>query len=134
MARLVFDKQRNSLRWSGAVVVPSRSMRELLLECYPDTPQEKIQVVPWGARDPGYEDAGVASEATTLRNEYDIPRDALVLLTVSRISPEKGQDLLLQALLAWDVSPTSRGSRCGCSSAAMRHTCRAADSCEGCTR
>jgi glycosyltransferase involved in cell wall biosynthesis len=31
-----------------------------------------------------------------------MPRDARVLLTLSRISPEKGQDLLLEALLAWE--------------------------------
>jgi glycosyltransferase involved in cell wall biosynthesis len=31
-----------------------------------------------------------------------VPHDAQVLLTLSRISPEKGQDLLLQALLEWE--------------------------------
>jgi glycosyltransferase involved in cell wall biosynthesis len=102
MASLVFDKQRDSLRYSRAVVVPSRSMRELLLVSYPDTPPEKIHVLPWGACDPGYDDAAVAAEAAALRHEYGIPSDALVLLTLSRISPEKGQDLLLHALLAWE--------------------------------
>ena len=102
MAKLVFDKQRDSLRYSRAVVVPSRSMRELLLRCYPDTPPEKIHVLPWGACDPGYGDAAIAAEAAALRCEYGVPRDALVLLTLSRISPEKGQDLLLRALLAWE--------------------------------
>jgi glycosyltransferase involved in cell wall biosynthesis len=102
MAKLVFDKQRDSLRYSRAVVVPSRSMRELLLTSYPDTPPERIHVLPWGVCDLGYDDAAVAAEAAALRREYGIPRDALVLLTLSRISPEKGQDLLLQALLAWE--------------------------------
>jgi len=37
-----------------------------------------------------------------LRHQYAIPRDALVLLTLSRISVEKGQDLLLRALLDWE--------------------------------
>jgi glycosyltransferase involved in cell wall biosynthesis len=31
-----------------------------------------------------------------------VPEDARVLLTLSRISPEKGQDLLLDALLEWE--------------------------------
>src|SRR6185369_9342106 len=37
-----------------------------------------------------------------LRIEFRIPKDAHVLLTLSRISPEKGQDLLLEALLEWE--------------------------------
>ena len=102
MAKLVFEKQRDSLRYSRAVVVPSRSMRELLLGSYPDTPPETIHVLPWGVCDPGYDDTTVAREAAALRHEYGIPRDALVLLTLSRVSPEKGQDLLLHALLDWE--------------------------------
>ena len=102
MAKLVFEKQRDSLRYSRAVVVPSRSMRDLLLSSYPDTPPETIHVLPWGVCDPGYDDTTVAREAAALRHEYGIPRDALVLLTLSRISPEKGQDLLLHALLDWE--------------------------------
>ncbi len=102
MAKLVFDKQRDSLRYSRAVVVPSRKMRELLLDCYPDTRPEKIKVLPWGAYDLANDDAVVATEAAALRQEYGVPLDALVLLTLSRISPEKGQDLLLQALIDWE--------------------------------
>lgn len=102
MAELVFDKQRDSLRYSRAVVVPSRSMRDLLLRCYPDTPGERIQVLPWGVCGTVCEDASSAAAASALRQEYGIPRDALVLLALSRISPEKGQDLLLRALLAWE--------------------------------
>ena len=37
-----------------------------------------------------------------LRREFGVPEDAQVLLTLSRISPEKGQDLLLEALLEWE--------------------------------
>jgi len=106
MTTLVFEKQRDSLRYSRAVVVPSSSMRELLLRCYPMTPPERIHVVPWGAWDPGYEDAAIAAEAGRLRREYEIPSDARILLTLSRISPEKGQDLLLGALLEWERLPS----------------------------
>jgi len=101
MARLVFAKQRDSLRYSRAVVVPSQSMREVLLRCYPDTPSGKIHVLPWGAPDPCRHHAG-DTKAAALRRAYAIPDDARVLLTLSRISPEKGQDLLLDALLEWE--------------------------------
>lgn len=105
MAKLVFGKQRDSLRYSRAVVVPSESMREVLLRSYPDTPPSKISVLPWGVCEPAYESTAIAAEAASLRREYGIPDDALVLLTLSRISPEKGQDLLLRALLEWERLP-----------------------------
>ncbi len=106
MARLVFEKQRDSLLYSNAVVVPSGSMREVLLRTYPGTPPAKIHVAPWGALDPAYTEEAIAIEAANLRLEYAIPPDAQVLLTLSRISPEKGQDLLLRALVEWERLPT----------------------------
>jgi len=106
MARLIFEKQRDSLRYSRALVVPSESMRAVLLRSYPDTPPAKISVLPWGVSDPGYEGAAIAVEAAALRREHGIEDDALVLLTLSRISPEKGQDLLLRALLDWEGLPS----------------------------
>jgi glycosyltransferase involved in cell wall biosynthesis len=47
-------------------------------------------------------DAGTPSDAKSLRREFGVPQNAHVLLTLSRISPEKGQDLLLEALLEWE--------------------------------
>jgi glycosyltransferase involved in cell wall biosynthesis len=102
MARLVFQKQRDSLRYSRAVVVPSASMRDSLMRCYTDTPAARIHVLPWGASESGYDDAAIAIEAAGLRREYSVTGDAQVLLTLSRISPEKGQDSLLRALLDWE--------------------------------
>jgi glycosyltransferase involved in cell wall biosynthesis len=101
MASLVFDKQANSLRYSHAAVVPSESMRALMLDCYPDVPAERIHVVGWGNTEeaPGTDTLCSAAE---LRAEYGVPKDALVLITLSRISPEKGQDLLLEALAEWE--------------------------------
>ena len=102
MAKLVFDQQANSLRYSQAAVVPSESMRELMLTCYPDVPAERIHVVGWGnAGEPPREDL-LRQETARLRTEYGVPEDALVLLTLSRISPEKGQDLLIDALREWE--------------------------------
>jgi glycosyltransferase involved in cell wall biosynthesis len=97
LLRLIFENQRASLRFSRAVVVPSRAMKDRLLEAYPGTPPERVHVLPWGVR-PQAPGPGVEA----LRGEYGVPRDALVLLTLSRISPEKGQDLLLDALARWE--------------------------------
>ena len=57
----------------------------------------EIHVLPWGVSDPG-----LPGDATALRREFGVPDDARVLLTLSRISPEKGQDLLLEKLLEWE--------------------------------
>ncbi|MFN7995146.1 MAG: glycosyltransferase family 4 protein [Bryobacteraceae bacterium] len=105
MASLVFAKQRDSLRYSRAVVVPSQSMRDVLQRCYPQTSPQRIHVMPWGTWDRGYDQPAADTQAAELRREYGVPQDALVLLTLSRISPEKGQDLLLEALAEWEQQP-----------------------------
>ena len=60
-------------------------------------------MLPWGGWDAGFDGAAVAAETASLRREYGISGDALVLLMLSRISPEKGQDRLLHALLEWET-------------------------------
>ncbi len=66
-----------------------------MLRCYPDC--APIHVLPWGISDPG-----LPGDARALRREYQLPENARVLLTLSRISPEKGQDLLLEKLIEWE--------------------------------
>jgi len=97
MARLVWEKQEASVRHSRGLVVPSAGMRDVLLRCYPDCSREKIHVLPWGNWNPD-----TPADAEPLRREFGVPESARVLLTLSRISPEKGQDLLLEALLEWE--------------------------------
>jgi glycosyltransferase involved in cell wall biosynthesis len=97
MAGLVWEKQEASVRHSHGLIVPSEGMREVLLRCYPDCKPEKIHVLPWGNWNPD-----APADPETLRREFGVPQDARVLLTLSRISPEKGQDLLLDALLEWE--------------------------------
>ncbi len=101
-ARLVFDKQRDSLIYSRGIIVPSNGMKELILRCYPRTPPEKIHVIAWGAwnRPANLEER--SEEVKRIRQEYALLDNALVLLALSRISPEKGQDLLLEALMEWE--------------------------------
>jgi glycosyltransferase involved in cell wall biosynthesis len=95
--QLIFAQQRASLEHSAAVVVPSAGMKSILLKCYPAAPEGKIHVVPWGAP-PG----GPPGDGAALRREYGVEEGARVLLCLSRISPEKGQDTLLRALLEWE--------------------------------
>ncbi len=97
VARLIWDKQEASVRHSEGLIVPSEGMREILLRCYPECPAKKIHVLPWGNWNPAE-----AGDPEPLRREFGIPADARVLLTLSRISPEKGQDLLLEALENWE--------------------------------
>jgi glycosyltransferase involved in cell wall biosynthesis len=95
--RLIWEKQAASVLESRGLIVPSEGMREVLLCCYPDCLPSKIHVLPWGSWDlPA--DTGTEN----LRAEFGVPTDARVLLTLSRISPEKGQDLLLNALSDWE--------------------------------
>ena len=96
LARLVWEKQQACVRYSAGIVVPSEGMRDVILRCYPDCPREKIHVLPWGSWD-----LGPPVPADELRREFGVLPDARVLLTLSRISPEKGQDILLEALRDW---------------------------------
>ncbi len=102
MADLVFAQQENSLRCSQAAVVPSQGMRDVMLRCYPDLPSDRIHVIGWGAADETIVDAALGEETDRLRAGFGVPEDAHVLVTLSRISPEKGQDLLIEALLEWE--------------------------------
>lgn len=98
IAKLVFEKQRQSLRHSRLVVVPSRAMRDLLLACYPATPPGRIRVLPWGQWLEEFDAAEVEQERARLRTEWGLDAAKPTLLMLSRLSPEKGQDLLLEML------------------------------------
>jgi glycosyltransferase involved in cell wall biosynthesis len=97
MAGLIWAKQEASVVHSRGLIVPSAKMRDVLLRCYPECSAEKIHVLPWG----NWNDSQ-PSNPEPLRREFDVPDNARVLLTLSRISPEKGQDILLEALAEWE--------------------------------
>jgi glycosyltransferase involved in cell wall biosynthesis len=94
---LIWKKQESSVRYSRGLIMPSEGMRETMLRCYPRCPPEKLHVLPWGAWD-----APCSADPEPLRQEFGVPKNAHVLLTLSRISPEKGQDQLLEALHEWE--------------------------------
>jgi glycosyltransferase involved in cell wall biosynthesis len=97
ISKLVWEKQEASVLHSRGLIMPSEGMKEVMLRCYPECPPEKIHVLPWGASD-----ASFPGDAGSIRREFDVPENARVLLTLSRISPEKGQDLLLRKLIEWE--------------------------------
>lgn len=85
--RLVFEKQRRCVEYSARLIVPSAPMRDLIRRCYPFCPDERISVLPWGNIAPPVTIA--PAPAST---------DEFVILTLSRLSPEKGIERLLAAL------------------------------------
>jgi glycosyltransferase involved in cell wall biosynthesis len=89
--RLVFEKQYECVRHSARIVVPSAPMRDVILRCYPWCEAKKIAVLPWGniAADP------IAAGMPLPRG---VDEDEVVILTLSRLSPEKGIERLLAAL------------------------------------
>lgn len=109
--RLIFQRQAESVRHCRAIVVPSAGMKRTLLECWPEAREERIHVLPWGA--PPAEEGG---DAEQLRREFGVAAGERVLLALSRISPEKGQDFLLESLLEWERegrAPPARLFVCG---------------------
>lgn len=102
IADLIFGRQRQTVQYCRGLIVPSPAMKELLLVCYPELAPERVHVIPWGAPPAEFDEDAVEGAAQSLRARWGVPDDALVLLTLSRLSPEKGQDLLLEALLEWE--------------------------------
>jgi glycosyltransferase involved in cell wall biosynthesis len=105
---LVFEKQRETVYHSRRMVVPSRAMADTIMRCYGELIgyeelSRRITVVPWGvwADSPGPADEERAAE---LRDYHEIGPGTTVLMTLSRISPEKGVHLLLEALRQLEVS------------------------------
>lgn len=105
---LVFEKQRETVYHSKRMIVPSRAMADTLMKCYGDLIgyeelSRRIVVVPWGvwSEAPNAADENRAAE---LREYHEITENTTVLLTLSRISPEKGVHLLLEALRLLEVN------------------------------
>jgi glycosyltransferase involved in cell wall biosynthesis len=89
LLKLVFEKQYQCVRRSARIVVPSAPMRDVILRCYPWCPPEKIVVLPW---------ENIAAHSPVEPYHIDISEDEVVIITLSRLSPEKGIERLLAAL------------------------------------
>jgi glycosyltransferase involved in cell wall biosynthesis len=102
LLRLIFEKQRETVALSNRLIVPSRAMAETLGRCYAgEAPggrlDERIRIVPWGAFPDETPDTP-QSRVEGLRTHFRIGPQTSVLMTLSRIAPEKGIHLLLEAL------------------------------------
>lgn len=105
---LVFDKQRETVVHSARMIVPSAAMADTIVRCYGELIGEqelsrRLLIVPWGvwSERPGEHDANRAED---LRDYNEIGPGTFVMLTLSRISPEKGVHLLLEALRIMELN------------------------------
>jgi len=90
--RLVFEKQYQCVRHSQRLLVPSDPMRETIVRCYPAESGHKVVVTPWGnlAERHRPETGAIA--------DLSIADDEVLIITLSRLSHEKGIERLLAAL------------------------------------
>ncbi len=101
--KLVFEKERETVLWSNRLIFPSQTMKERALALYRNLlPSQELSdkslVLPWGTWSEEIDSDLVLKEAQKISVKYGLTKENHVLLTVSRISPEKGLDILLKAL------------------------------------
>ncbi len=103
--RLVFDKQAESVQFCPHLIVPSDEMKRVLEDTYPDMPAERVAVIPWGSPQVPFSEDEIVQATQELNERYHLAPQERVVITLSRISPEKGQDLLLQGLIDSGTEP-----------------------------
>jgi glycosyltransferase involved in cell wall biosynthesis len=102
LLRIIFEKQSDTVRHSSRLIVPSRTMAATLGRCYDGllpggAADGRIRIVPWGAFE-NEAPAPTEAEVQALRDHFQIGPETSVIMTLSRISPEKGIHLLMEAL------------------------------------
>ena len=103
LLKLIFEKQRETVVHSKRMIIPSRMMGETIERCYGKLLgghggfSKKALVVPWGVHNEEIDEKLVLEGAQRLRSHYQISPETSVVMTLSRISPEKGLHLLLKA-------------------------------------
>ena len=102
---LVFENQQNVMDYGCLSVVPSSGSARLLERCYPNSPAP-VRTIGWGAPERRFSESELAQRAEVLRREHGIGPNRRILLTLSRLSPEKAQDRLLKAALAAEQNGT----------------------------
>jgi glycosyltransferase involved in cell wall biosynthesis len=117
MIHLIFEKQQNAYQYSDYVIVPSAPMAEVIREAYPELPSGRVKVVPWGVSDSdGREDAAaVEPKAVSIQDwkmRHGVNAGDFVILSLSRISPEKGIERMLSAFLEMEKTDGDLASRC----------------------
>ncbi|MBI5830946.1 MAG: glycosyltransferase family 4 protein [Armatimonadetes bacterium] len=97
MLHLVFAKQAAALAHSARHIVPSSAMRRIIARCTPGA-EQRVEVVPWGAWSHHADEEDVALAAAELRREGGLAIGDTLLVTLSRLSPEKGIERALESL------------------------------------
>ncbi|MBI3551088.1 MAG: glycosyltransferase family 4 protein [Elusimicrobia bacterium] len=106
LLKLVFEKQRQTVVHSKRMVFPSNAMAQTIRRCYaPADFARRGLVVPWGVWERGGDARAAEALAARLKGHYQLGDRTAVLMTLSRISPEKGLHLLLEALRRLERSP-----------------------------
>lgn len=97
IARLVWAKEGAAACYADALVVPSAPLTDSLAACYPAArTEERTHVVKWGVI--GEPDPSLRGRRADTLAAVGADRNRFQLLTLSRISPEKRLELLLDAL------------------------------------
>ena len=99
---LAFGKQFNAVQTCPKLIVPSQGMKEIMLDTYYNVENldERIEVIPWGAPLPLFSRAEVEDAIYQINSEFNLEPEDPVIVMLSRISPEKAQHKLIEAL-AW---------------------------------
>jgi len=101
LLRLVFDKQYYAVKTCPKLIVPSEGMKEILTETYSDFQdlESRLEVIPWGSPAPDFTEEEIAEAKLQINEEFNLREDTPVIVMLSRISPEKAQNKMLDALL-----------------------------------
>ena len=97
IARLVWAKERDLARHVDAPIAPSAPVARSLADCYPGSGvARRTQIVPWGVI--GQPDPALREQRRQTLREIDADPNRFTLLTLSRLSPEKRIELVIEAL------------------------------------
>jgi glycosyltransferase involved in cell wall biosynthesis len=97
IARLVWAKERDLARHVDTPVAPSAPVARSLADCYPGTGvSRRTQIIPWGVT--GEPNPSLREQRRETLREIDADPNRFTLLTLSRLSPEKRVELVIDAL------------------------------------
>lgn len=99
LVHLIFEKQEAAYQHSDLIIVPSHPMKDVIKKCYPSLNHSKVKVVPWGYPGMSLPQRLSVMAVKKHKDNWGIRETDFVLLSLSRISPEKGIDRTLKGLI-----------------------------------